>query len=279
MFAVSLLICAIGATQIDVSVKLMLDGQTFQGSGFVIDSSNGRTSLFAEVQRENGVLGMVEIIRDGSETSFFYRELFQSRLIFRAEEIREGEANLPAAAGDWSLGGTFAFIALEGQRARVIEHGIIIKKRPLEPTEPTRPPVVIVDDHHHHYYDDGGCGGTTDSPDEPEYESSGGCEGDTVDDPDEPEYESSGGCEGDTVDDGSDDFETMDSGGGCEGDSADESAGGCEGDGVETDSSDEWTSMDSSMMMQGLFRLGWPIAVVGWFNRRVRKRSELASRR
>ncbi len=95
---------------------------------------------------------------------------------------------------------------------------------------------------------------------------SGGCEGDTATD--------SGGCEGDTSGSSSSggcEDTSSSSGGGCEGDtSSSSSSASCEGDSGSSGGGCEG-DVAARSAVPGLFRLGWPIAVAGWWNRRRRR--------
>lgn len=106
------------------------------------------------------------------------------------------------------------------------------------------------------------------SPESPDWSSDGGgCEGD--------DYDDSSGCDGDSGDSGGCEGDSMSSSGGCDDDSS--MGSGCDsGDGCEGD-----TTMHSSLsakrrMRRGLrsmARLGWPLILAGYFNRRRKYRA------
>ena len=128
--------------------------------------------------------------------------------------------------------------------------------------------------------DGGGCSGDTadddsggcDTDDEPDDEG-GGCSGDEAPDDDD----GGGGCGAD--DDGAD----SDDGGGCGGDDDSESddGGGCEGDdddGGCSGSSGSMSAVFTGRAVRGTFRLVWPVGLVAWVNRRMRRRCGLSER-
>lgn len=147
---------------------------------------------------------------------------------------------------------------------------------PPPPTGEPPPPDDMDDDPPPGFFDSdgGGCSGDTadddsggcDTDDEPDDEG-GGCSGDEAPD----DHDGGGGCGGD--DDGAD----SDEGGGCGGDDDSESddGGGCEGDdddGGCSGSSGSMSAVFTGRAVRGTFRLAWPVGLVAWVNRRMRRR-------
>ncbi|MEO1335258.1 MAG: hypothetical protein AAFV29_06425 [Myxococcota bacterium] len=157
---------------------------------------------------------------------------------------------------------------------------------PIDPVDPVDPPPPV----------DGtpiieseGCSG--DPVEDPIEDDSGGCSGDDADDPDSDASgcagEDSSGCSGDDAesDTGCEgDSSGEDGGGGCGGDSAD-GGGGCGGDDVDAGGCDScegsgatagglWTARAT----RGTFRLMWPVGLVAWVNRRMRRKASRRSK-
>jgi hypothetical protein len=234
-----------------------------QTEGVVFEVDDGRLALFTDFPVEGDHTAMLEVV--GLETrapEVRYHEVAAGRVVYsgQAESLT---TTLTRVAHEPRVRGTLALtVADEAGERRVFPE---IRLHPNDRVVPTSVAgggtgtggqsggsrtdvtVVVVDpwvdpapvDRSYDYdYDSGGCEGDTSTD-------SGGCEGDTSTD--------SGGCEGDT------------SGGasGCEGDTSG-GASGCEGD------------VAAQSAVPGLFRLGWPIAVAGWWNRRRRRVADRA---
>ena len=145
---------------------------------------------------------------------------------------------------------------------------------PINPDEPPPPDEAgpFDDD------DSTGCSGDT-----VEEDSGGGCAGD------EPSDDESTGCGGDEYEDedestgcGGDEYDEDDDSTGCSGDSSDDDdTSGCSGDSSDDDESDTGCEGDDAAgsialwrATRGSFRLAWPVGLVAWVNRRMRRRCE-----
>lgn len=256
------------------------------GDGVVVRSASAGSVMYAEVETSFGPNVTVEILYGDGEPTFHYWEAQNEQLSFFGM-ISNGALDAPDVEELWTRGGNFSFRADDKGEFRLIENGIIepFRRDPVPPTtggggggnggggNGGGAGVIIIDD-------GGGCGGSEPPPDDP-YASDSGCEGDTTtDDP----YDdgSSSGCEGDTgTDDGS-------SSGGCEGDTTDSgsaSSGGCEGDSGDTVSSgssscegdgyESYSKAKSRRAANSMWRLAWPIVLVGAINRGLRFRGAM----
>ncbi len=137
---------------------------------------------------------------------------------------------------------------------------------PPDPNPDPDPPIFDDDDA-------SGCSGDT-----IEEDSGGGCAGD------EPSDDESTGCGGDEYDEddestgcGGDEYDEDDDSTGCSGEDDSESTG-CAGDDTDADS-DSGCEGDEAVgsialwrATRGTFRLAWPMGLVAWVNRRMRRR-------
>jgi hypothetical protein len=219
-----------------------------QTEGVVFEVDDGRLALFTDFPVEGERTAMLEVV--GLETQapeVRYHEVAAGRIVYSGQ-AQSLSTTLSRVAHEPRVRGTLALtVANEAGEQRVFPE---IR---LDPSDRAAVPASGGS-----WTGGGGhSGGTrTDvtvvvvvdpTPVDRSYDvDAGGCEGDTTSD--------AGGCEGDTTSDA----------GGCEGDTSG-GASGCEGD------------VAAQSAVPGLFRLGWPIAVAGWWNRRRRRAAERAS--
>lgn len=218
-----------------------------QTEGVVFEVDDGRLALFTDFPVEGERTAMLEVV--GLETQapeVRYHEVAAGRIVYSGQ-ARSLTTTLTRVAHEPRVQGTLALtLADEAGEQRVFPE---IR---LDPSDR-----AVVPAPGGGAWTGGHSGGSrTDVtvvvvvdpvPVDRSYDyDSGGCEGDTSTD--------AGGCEGDTSTDA----------GGCEGDTS-SSSGGCEGD------------VAAQSAVPGLFRLGWPIAVAGWWNRRRRRAAERAA--
>lgn len=244
--------------------EMQCPAEHLTGDGVAIRSAQGGSTLFAELRTDHDSRAVLSVVYQPGRADIRYTEVVDSMPSFTGM-ISDGAFYAPAANDYWNEDGNFAFRAIDGMEVRIIENGVITPKQPdVRPTHEgpycesgcnAQGGVVVV-------VEDSGCGGDTTTTTD---ESDSGCEGDTTDSSsssssDDSSSSSSGGCEGDSSDSSS-----MSSGG-CDDSSSSSmssSSGGCEGDGA---------SMYSKRASTSMFRLAWPVVLVGFVNRGVRAR-------
>jgi hypothetical protein len=212
-----------------------------QTEGVVFEVDDGRLALFTDFPVEGDRTAMLEVV--GLETrapEVRYHEVAGGRIVYsgQAESV---STTLTRVAHEPRVQGTLALtVADEAGERRVFPE---IR---LDPADRAVAPVSGGGGHSGGSRTDVTVVVVDPVPVDRSYDvDAGGCEGDTSTD--------AGGCEGDTSTDA----------GGCEGDTSG-GASGCEGD------------VAAQSAVPGLFRLGWPIAVAGWWNRRRRRAADRA---
>jgi hypothetical protein len=289
----------------ECTVHLVGFGLIFTAGSETGDAEAGSDALYAEIETSSGALALIEILEDErGERTIHYREVADGEVTLKTR-ISNARVKAPPV-GQW----TFEFAAYDeqdgeqGDLARVIENGRVIPLdgdvsavevpaqrttgRPSDddPNETDTHVVIVIDE--------GGCGGTDDDPEipqpedprqprrrpepeprrEPEHDSGGcddasssGCD-DTGSSGCDADTGSSSGCEGDS------------SGGGCD----DSSSSGCEGD--TASSAGDCDSCEGDISLNGqrrpilsMLRLGWPVWLAGWWNRRKRRDRDRLQRR
>ena len=254
----------------------------------------GALVLYADFPLGGGALAMLRIVtHPQAPTVIRYREAIGGSVVFDGtvtdvDVALEGPPTFHAR-------GHFSFTATDGPEVRKIENGRVTTSVPVDrapssppstvepttvvvlpppvPSEPNPPrppdrpsPDVSRDD-------SGGCGQSEpwepDPPDPDDGDTGSGCDEyePTDPSPSDPALSDSG-CEGDTID--SDPSPDYASGGGCDGDSgsSDAAVNSCEGDTVDAAP----RPRSRSRALAGMWRLGWPMLLVGGINRCVSRR-------
>lgn len=225
---------------------------------------DGEEVIVADFATPWGSHAFLELAGEGEDARVRYRELVDGAPVFegRAESLHLRLERL----GGVLTAGRFDFELVDGEDRRVVTEGRIGQPRNTgpsggpspsprprpAPTPAPRPTPAPSPDPGPWVPDpelevDPGC----DPP--PDTAPDGGCDDGDSGGCDAPESDS-GGCEGDTAD------------GGCD---ADASAGGCDCEGDTAVA----TGRRRGRAVAGLWRLGWPIALVGVLNRRSRRRA------
>ncbi len=235
---------------------------------------DGEEVIVADFGTPWGSHAFLELAGEGEDARVRYRELVDGAPVF------EGEAeslNLRLERpGGVLTAGRFDFELVDGEDRRVVTEGRIgqprtagpvsggpspsPRPRPTPAPAPTPTPTPAPSPAPGPWAPDPdlsvdpGCDPPPDTADD------GGCDGGDSGGCDAPESDG-GGCEGDTAD------------GGCD---ADSSAGGCD---CEGDTALAASGRRRGRAASGLWRLGWPIALVGVVNRRSRRRAARSASR
>jgi hypothetical protein len=252
-------------------------GPRLRTSGLVMESDGPGDGilLYADVQTASGALAVLELsLDDGGGARVRYHEISGGEVTFRGT-IEDQRVAIDRVPGELAMRGGFAFRAIDGAAVRVVTAGTVLPNEVealprsaagsgggtstevvvvVETGGPRRPPPPDDEDlDSGGGCDDGGsssCGG---SSSDSGCDDSGGDSG--CDDSGDSGCDSGGG--GDSGCDSG-------SGSGCEGDVAD-SAGGCDCEG-------DLAARGNRHAFAGLWRLAWPVAITGWWNRRMKRR-------
>lgn len=212
-----------------------------------IAQADGELVMHAVFSGRDGRAIIVELAGpDGGRARARYVETENGEAVFEGK-ITEIDATIGRIAGTDQFRGNFSFIAEQDGQTRVITEGVIAPPGDVLVTDVTAPPSRTV---------------PTTSPTprrtEPRPQprrapvvivETSGCDAPTSD-------TGGGGCEGDS------------SSGGCEGDTA-SSGGGCD---CEGDYAGAQARRDPRRIARGMWNLCWPIAFVGFVNRRQRSK-------
>lgn len=266
-------------------------GAAYSSEGIVAPSADeagdGRLVLFADARTSSGALAVVEITQaNGARLGVRYYELRDGEVRFRGK-VESVNADVRRVPGESALIGTFSFVVSDdggaaGGRRFVFGqiqpvdvevdgagggsgdtsggdvHVDLVWPVVIDPSSPTPDPdpEPPPPDDREEASSEAGCGDTSN-----DWDSGGcdGCEGSSGAGDSGCDSSGSSGCEGDTA-------SGCDSGGsGCDGASG---CSGCEGDLAAN------PGRDARRAVAGTWRLTWPIALVGWFKRRARRRAE-----
>ncbi|MBI2377871.1 MAG: hypothetical protein HYV07_27965 [Deltaproteobacteria bacterium] len=249
------LVVACGPEPVELVVELETDGAARRVSALSFEDEFGATHLYADFPGPAGraVLEIVpELGAPGSSREHLveYQEVSNGRIEFDGTILSQSVL-LVALGSSVDLVGTFSFVAEDGQARREVRGSIDAPAQSdaarvdghvriaVPPPDPCPHGCVLVPAPSPSP-EDSGCEGDS--------ASDTGCEGDTTSD---------SGCEGDTASDS-----------GCEGDTASDS--GCEGgsdSGCEGADSCDAMPRAATRSARSLFRLSWPLILVGIFNR------------